>query len=60
MRKSIENAAPRPQTPAYTDLSLAIQRTLHPVGSIDPNDVETTYDELRSALEDAVQREGLL
>jgi multiple sugar transport system substrate-binding protein len=60
VRTSIENAAPRPQTPAYTDLSLAIQRTLHPVGSIDPNDVETTYDELRSALEDAVQREGLL
>ncbi len=60
VRQSIENAAPRPQTPAYTDLSLAIQRTLHPVGSIDPNDVEATYDELRSALEDAVQREGLL
>jgi multiple sugar transport system substrate-binding protein len=60
VRASIENAAPRPQTPAYTDLSLAIQRTLHPVGSIDPSDTEKAYDELRSALEDAVQREGLL
>ena len=60
VRTSIENAAPRPQTPAYTDLSLAIQRTLHPVRSIDPNDTEAAYEELRSALEDAVQREGLL
>jgi multiple sugar transport system substrate-binding protein len=60
VRASIENAAPRPQTPAYTDLSLAIQRTLHPVRSIDPSNTEKAYDDLRSALEDAVQREGLL
>lgn len=60
VRESIDNAAPRARTPAYTDLSLAIQRTLHPVRSIDPNDVTPLYDELRSALEDAVKREGLL
>ena len=58
--KSIDNAAPRARTPAYTDLSLGIQRTLHPVGSIDPNDAEGLYDELRAALEDAIKREGLL
>jgi multiple sugar transport system substrate-binding protein len=60
VRKSIDDAGPRPATPAYTDLSFAIQRALHPVGDIDPNDPMPTYDELRSALEDAVQREGLL
>jgi multiple sugar transport system substrate-binding protein len=60
VRESIDNAAPRARTPAYTDLSLAIQRTLHPVRSIDPEDVTPLYDELRSALEDAVKREGLL
>ena len=30
IKESIDNAAPRPLTPAYTDLSLAIQRSLHP------------------------------
>jgi multiple sugar transport system substrate-binding protein len=58
--KSIADSAPRPRTPAYTDLSLAIQRALHPVRSIDPNDPEAAYDEVRSALEDAINREGLL
>jgi multiple sugar transport system substrate-binding protein len=60
VRRSIDDAAPRPQTPAYTDLSFAIQRVIHPVEDIDPNDPAPTYDELRSALEDAIQREGLL
>jgi multiple sugar transport system substrate-binding protein len=60
IRSSIESARPRPLTPAYTDLSLAIQRTLHPPGDIDPDDPGPTYDQLREAVEDAVQREGLL
>ena len=60
VEKSIENAGPRPLTPAYTDLSLAIQRTLHPPADIDPNDPGPTYDELKSNAEDAVKREGLL
>ena len=60
VEKSIENAGPRPLTPAYTDLSLAIQRTLHPPADIDPNDPGPTYDELKSSAEDAVKREGLL
>jgi multiple sugar transport system substrate-binding protein len=60
VRRSIDQAAPRPQTPAYTDLSFAIQRAIHPVRDIDPNDPAPTYDDLRSALEDAIQREGLL
>jgi multiple sugar transport system substrate-binding protein len=60
IEQSIENAGPRPLTPAYTDLSLAIQRSLHPPASIDPNDPAPKYDELRSAVEDAVKRQGLL
>jgi multiple sugar transport system substrate-binding protein len=58
--RSVANAGPRPLTPAYTDLSLAIQRTLHPPADIDPDDPQPKYDELREAVEDAVQREGLL
>ena len=46
IKESIDNAAPRPVTPAYTDLSLAIQRALHPSGDIDPADVT---DHLRRA-----------
>jgi multiple sugar transport system substrate-binding protein len=60
VQRSIDNAGPRPATPAYQDVSLAIQRSLHPPSSIDPDDVTPTYDELRSNLEDAVKREGLL
>lgn len=60
IRRSIADAAPRPLTPAYTDLSLAIQRALHPPSKIDPDDPGPVYDELRDKAEDAVKREGLL
>ncbi len=60
IKTSIDDSAPRPLTPAYTDLSLAIQRTVHPVGEIDPQDPTPTVEALREAVEDAVQREGLL
>jgi multiple sugar transport system substrate-binding protein len=59
VKQSIDDAATRPLTPAYTDLSLAIQRTLHPPSKIDPEDVTSIYDELKSNAEDAVKREGL-
>jgi multiple sugar transport system substrate-binding protein len=59
VKQSIDDAGVRPLTPAYTDLSLAIQRTLHPPSKINPDDVEGVYDELRSNVEDAVKREGL-
>jgi multiple sugar transport system substrate-binding protein len=59
VKQSLDDAAPRPLTPAYTDLSLAIQRTLHPPDKIDPSDVGSIYDELRENVEDAVKREGL-
>jgi multiple sugar transport system substrate-binding protein len=59
VKSSIESAGPRPLSPAYQDVSLAIQDTLHPASSIDPNDVGPTYDDLRSAVQDAVERKGL-
>ena len=60
IEESIEDGGPRPLTPAYTDLSLAIQRTLHPPQDIDPEDAQAKYDELRENVELAVKREGLL
>ena len=61
IRESIQNAGPRPsQSPAYQDLSLAIQRALHPTTKIDAQDPETTYEGLRDNVEKAIKREGLL
>ena len=60
VKESIEAAGPRPTTPAYQDVSLAVQRTLHPPDKIDPDDSSSIYEELKSNLEDAVKREGLL
>ena len=39
MRESLKDGKPRPATPAYNDVSLAVQATLHPIGSIDPPSV---------------------
>ncbi|MGH2942078.1 MAG: extracellular solute-binding protein [Solirubrobacteraceae bacterium] len=61
IRSSIQNAAPRPsESPAYQDLSLAIQRAVHPTTQIDPGDVDAAYDRLRENVLDAIKREGLL
>ena len=51
LRESIDNAGPRPVTPAYSDISLAIQKTYHPPGSVDVN---TVVDQLRDRIEKAV------
>jgi trehalose/maltose transport system substrate-binding protein len=60
VRESIEDAGPRPLTPAYQDLTLAIQDALQPPDKVDPDDVGSSYDDLQSNVEDAVKREGLL
>jgi multiple sugar transport system substrate-binding protein len=60
VKESIEAAGPRPTTPAYQDVSSAVQRTLHPPEKIDPENTEGIYEELKSNLEAAVKREGLL
>jgi multiple sugar transport system substrate-binding protein len=59
VKQSLDDAATRALSPAYTDLSLAIQRTLHPPSKINPDDVGSIYEELRENVEDAVKREGL-
>ncbi len=59
MRESIRLAGPRPsESPAYTDLSLGIQRGVHPVTKI--GDPDAAYEQLRDFVEQAVKREGLL
>jgi multiple sugar transport system substrate-binding protein len=61
IRRSIQNAAPRPsESPAYQDLSLAIQRAVHPTTKIDPKNPDSTYNTLRDNVEKAIKREGLL
>lgn len=60
VRESIEDAGPRPTTPAYQDVSLAVQRSLHPPDKIDPQDPQPTFEELKENVEDAVKRKGLL
>jgi multiple sugar transport system substrate-binding protein len=52
LRTSIDAAAPRPVTPAYSDISLAIQKTYHPPDAVDPDTVVST---LRDRIEKAVQ-----
>jgi len=51
LRESIDNAGPRPVTPAYSDISLAIQKTYHPPDAVDPN---TVVEQLRDRIEKAV------
>jgi multiple sugar transport system substrate-binding protein len=36
IRMSINDGAPRPRTPYYTDVSTAVQRSFHPQTSVDP------------------------
>ena len=60
IRQSIEQAAPRPVTPAYQDLSLAIQRTIHPLSDIAPDRVPETVQELRDNVQTALDVKGLL
>jgi multiple sugar transport system substrate-binding protein len=60
VRKEVEAAGPRPTTPAYQDVTSAIQRALHPPESIPAEGVEGKYEELKEDLEQAVKREGLL
>jgi multiple sugar transport system substrate-binding protein len=52
LRESIEAAAPRPVTPAYSDISLAIQKTFSPPDGIDPNGI---VSKLRDRMEKAAE-----
>lgn len=57
LRQSIAAAAPRPATPAYTDVSLAVQQVLHPPASVDP---VADVPELRRTIDDALASKALL
>jgi multiple sugar transport system substrate-binding protein len=51
-RASIEEGVPRPVTPAYTDISQAIQKVYHPPDGVDPATVE---EDLKAKLEKAAE-----
>jgi multiple sugar transport system substrate-binding protein len=57
LRQSINDAAPRPVTPAYNDISLAVQETLVPLKSINP---PKTADKLRNLAKLALKSEAVL
>jgi multiple sugar transport system substrate-binding protein len=52
MRESIDNAGARPVTPAYSDISLAIQKTFHPPDAVDPDGI---VERLRDRTEKAAE-----
>jgi multiple sugar transport system substrate-binding protein len=57
IRTALQDGAIRPVNPIYNDISLAVQRTLHPMEDIDP---EADLDRLREAIGDALESRGLL
>jgi multiple sugar transport system substrate-binding protein len=57
MTEQLETAAPRPVTPSYNDLSLAVRQVLHPMRDIDP---EQDYEQLRDLLERALNSQAVL
>jgi multiple sugar transport system substrate-binding protein len=49
LRAQLKDSVPRPQTPAYSDVTLAIQATLHPPASINPPQaINTLRDRLQT------------
>ena len=50
IRQSLEQAAPRPQTPFYNEVSSSIQRTWHPPGAVSPDVSPRRADELISSV----------
>ena len=57
IEQSLEQAAPRPQTPYYSEVSGGLQREYHPTTSIDP---ETTPQEATEFIEAVLRKEQLL
>ena len=51
LRASIDDAGPRPVTPAYSDIALTIQKTFHPPDAVEP---DTVVETLRDRIEKAV------
>jgi multiple sugar transport system substrate-binding protein len=57
LRDTLRDATQRPQTPAYNDVSLAIQRTVHPPRSVQP---QKDAEQLRSRVGKTLKSGGLL
>lgn len=57
LRETLRDAVERPKTPLYSDVSLAISHSLHPMDEIDPPE---TLAQLRNAIAHALRSEGLL
>jgi multiple sugar transport system substrate-binding protein len=57
LRQSIAAAAPRPATPAYSDVSAAVQDVLHPPASVDP---DRDVARLRRTIDAALASKALL
>ena len=57
LRATLRDAVQRPQTPLYSDVSLAISHTLHPMSRIDP---DRDLGRLREAIDRALHSQGLL
>jgi multiple sugar transport system substrate-binding protein len=48
LREQLKDSVPRPETPAYSDVTLAIQQTLHPPARINPQSaIQTLRDRLK-------------
>jgi multiple sugar transport system substrate-binding protein len=58
MTEQLDRAAPRPVTPNYNDISLAVRQVLHPLSSID--DPQAVYEELRDLIDRALQSQAVL
>ena len=56
LRATLRDGVQRPQSPVYTDISLAISRTLHPMRDIDP---QRDVSRLRAVVGRALKSEGL-
>jgi multiple sugar transport system substrate-binding protein len=55
VRESIADAAPRPLTPYYPDVSAAVVRAFHPPAAVDPEETPAEADRLvRDVLHDRV------
>ena len=52
LRESIEEGAPRPVNPAYSDISLAIQKTFHPPDKVKASEI---VSKLRDRMEKAAE-----
>jgi multiple sugar transport system substrate-binding protein len=52
MRETLDEGAPRPVSPAYSDISLAIQKSFHPPDGIQPNQL---LDDLRDRIDKAAE-----